>query len=146
MNEKISWCKKQKKGIELVEPNENLCEAYFEESMNTLRLIKGEKNKWELIMAYYSCYNALYSILMKLGIKCEIHDCTINLMKIIDGFNVQDIEFISDLKIRRIRAQYYLKNEILGDLLPIKKFVQKCSLIRKNLNIKRIRDILNEKK
>ncbi|MEA2003961.1 MAG: hypothetical protein U9O53_03295 [archaeon] len=49
-----------------------------------------------MITAYYACYNALYSILMKCGIKSEIHDCTIELMDFFD-FEAKDIEFITQL-------------------------------------------------
>jgi len=38
--DQIRWCVKQKKGIELVEPNDNLRAAYFlkaEEALETLR-------------------------------------------------------------------------------------------------------------
>ena len=33
---------------------------------------------------YYVCYNALYSLLVKCGIKCEIHDCNFKLMFLFD--------------------------------------------------------------
>ena len=81
---KISWCKQQEKGIKLVEPNENVSQEYFkstEESMQVLRSIqKTQSNMWLATTKYYIEYFAVYAVLMKIGIKCEIHDCTITLI------------------------------------------------------------------
>ena len=72
---KISWCKKQTKGIKLIEPNNNLSQEYFqnaEESLKVLRHIKEtQSNMWLATTKYYIEYFAVYSVLMKLGIKCE---------------------------------------------------------------------------
>ena len=100
---KIDWCLKQKKGIELVEPNDNLCEAYLKEAKETLQIISEEDNKWNVILGYYATYNAFYSILMKAGIKCEIHDCTMELLKLIDNFDETDYLFLIKLKEKKQR-------------------------------------------
>ena len=142
---KIGWCLKQKKGIEIVEQNENLSERYFSEAQETLQQIQGTGSKWDVIMAYYGCYNALYSILMKAGIKSEIHDCTIELITIIDGFNGTDYSFMSNLKYKRIRAQYYLESQTLDNLQEVKKFVVKCHTIVEALDIIKLRKKINEK-
>ena len=34
---KISWCKKQDRGIKLIEPNDNLSEEYFDSSEESLK-------------------------------------------------------------------------------------------------------------
>ena len=65
MNEKIKWCLRKKEGISIVEPNENLSNEYRKEADNTLETMLETKGKWKIIMAYYSCYSALYSILIK---------------------------------------------------------------------------------
>ncbi len=143
---KLTWCLKQKNGIELAEPNENLCRAYYKEAQETLQQIEGRDTKWEVIMAYYARYNALYSLLMKAGIKCEIHDCALEILKRIDGFSDPDWAFLSMLKEKRIQAQYYLKQERLENLLQVKKFVLKCGNIAENLDIIKLRNqIKNEK-
>ncbi len=57
--DQIKWCLKQKKGIELIEPNNNLREAYLikaEEALETLRTTKSKD--WKLITAYYAIYKA----------------------------------------------------------------------------------------
>ena len=71
---KIIWCLRQKKGIEITETKPHLAELYIKEAEETLENVRTTKGKWKVITAYYSCYNALYSILMKSGIKCEIND------------------------------------------------------------------------
>lgn len=140
---KILWCLQQKQGIGLVEPNDNLSEQYFREAKETLQEISGHGTKWDVIMAYYACYNALYALLMKAGIKCEIHDCTINVMKFIDGFDAADYMFLTKLKDQRIQAQYYLKKEKLENLPEAKKFVMKCQVLSEELKVDILRGKLN---
>jgi len=115
---KISWCKKQSKGIKLVNPSDNLSEEYYknaEESLRVLRNIQGtESNMWLATTKYYVEYFAVYSILMKIGIKSEIHDCTIALVEFLEEEGVIEsgtstmLEKDKDL---RIENQYYLKNK-----------------------------------
>ena len=142
---KIKWCLEQKKGIELVEPNDNLCEAYIKEANDTLKEIK-EGAKWSVIMGYYACYNAFYSILMKAGIKCEIHDCTLKLMKMIKEFSDEDYDYLVSLKVKRIDVQYYLKKKVLEDLSLIKNFVLKCDQIRKEFDLNELRGKIKDAK
>ena len=115
---KISWCKKQSNGIKLIEPNENLSEEYYqnaEESLKVLRSIEGTKsNMWLATTKYYIEYFAIYSVLMKIGVKCEIHDCTIALTKFLEEENVVKqgmSEILEKDKELRIENQYYLKNK-----------------------------------
>jgi len=112
----LKWCTKQKKGIKFIESNDNLCKEYMqtaEETLEILKDIKGKSKVWMATTKYYCEYFAVYSLLMKLGIKCEIHDCTVALcskleqMKIIPrGYS----EILKDDKKLRIDNQYYLKN------------------------------------
>ncbi len=115
---KISWCKRQEKGIKLIEPNDNLSEEYYqnaEESLKVLRSIRETKsNMWLATTKYYIEYFAVYSVLMKIGVKCEIHDCTIALSGFLEeeGILKQGIsKTLSYDKKLRIDNQYYLKNK-----------------------------------
>ena len=85
---KISWCKAQEKGIKLIKPNDNLSKEYFrnaEESLRVLKSIKQTKsNMWLATTKYPIEYFAIYSVLMKIGIKSEIHDCTIALVSFLE--------------------------------------------------------------
>lgn len=114
----ISWCKKQKNGIKLIEPNDNLSEEYLrnaEESMKVLKIIYPvQSNMWLATTKYYIEYFSVYSILMKIGIKCEIHDCTLTLVKLLEKKNIfkkGTYKTLDDDKELRIDNQYYLKNK-----------------------------------
>ena len=115
---KINWCKKKKHGIQIQEPNENLSREYYEnaeESMKVLKSIKETKsNMWLATTKYYIEYFAVYSLLMKIGIKCEIHDCTIALIKFLEEEGIVEkgiSKILEEDKELRIDNQYYLKNK-----------------------------------
>jgi uncharacterized protein (UPF0332 family) len=137
---KIRWCCKQKKGMSLIEINENLAKSYIKESEESLEVCSQIKGKWRTITSYYACYSALYSILMKCGIKSEIHECTIELMKLL-GFSDKEKEFLEELKEKRINCQYYLKEENINNLEEIKGFVLRCKEISNQLNSAKIEEI-----
>ena len=141
MNEdKINWCLKQAKGIKLIELKPHLSESYIKEADETLENVFSAKGKWRLITAYYACYNAFYALLMKCGIKCEIHDCSLELIELFD-FDINEIKYLKKLKGDRIQAQYYLKNIELEDELNVKKFVLKCKILLNNLDSEKIEKI-----
>lgn len=141
MNEdKIRWCCKQKRGIELIEINPHLSESYIKEADETLENVFPAKGKWKTITAYYACYNALYSIMMRCGVKCEIHDCSLELMELFD-FRSFEREYLRKLKDDRIQAQYYLKNILLGDESKVKEFVLKCKTLLNGLDSDKIEKI-----
>ena len=105
----------QKKGIELVEPNDNLRDAYLikaEEALDTLRTSKSRD--WQLTTAYYTIYHGIYSLLMKIGVKCEIHSCTIEFTKRFMKlhFSPEDFELIDKAFSARIDSQYYVNREV----------------------------------
>ena len=74
---KINWCKSKKKGIKLINPNDNLAQEYYENAEETLRVLNKTKetgsNMWLSAQTYYTMYFAAYSLLMKIGVKSEIH-------------------------------------------------------------------------
>jgi hypothetical protein len=112
----IGWCKNQKRGIKLVEPNDDLFEEYVrtaEETLEVLRSIKGKSRVWLAATKYYCEYFAVYSLLRKAGIKCEIHDCTISLCYLLESLKIVPRGYAAQLnadKQLRIDNQYYLKN------------------------------------
>ncbi len=140
VEDKLKWCCKQTKGIRLVELKPHLSESYLNEANESLDVCCKLDGKWKLISGYYACYNAFYSLLMKVGIKCEIHDCSIELMELF-GFQEDDIMFLRKLKADRIQTQYYLKNILLKDENLIKKFVCKCKEILEGLDSGKIENI-----
>ncbi len=77
----VSWCWKQKRGIKLEQPNDNLCTVYIKKAKSSLNMLESATEKdeidWIFTTAYYARYFAFYALLQKCGIKSEIHDCTI---------------------------------------------------------------------
>jgi uncharacterized protein (UPF0332 family) len=112
----IKWCIKQKKGLELVEENNNLSKEYLIKAENALKAIKAlEDNiEWQISAAYYSAYFSLYSILMKIGVKSEIHACTIKFAKIFlnSYFIDKNLDLLKKAMKARIDLQYYTNRTI----------------------------------
>ena len=111
----IGWCKKQ--GMKLIESNDNLAEEYYKNAEETLRvtnLIKNSgSNMWLATQKYYTEYLASYALLMKIGIKTEIHSCTIEIIRLLEKENIIIFKLSKNLeedKELRIDNQYYLKN------------------------------------
>ncbi len=74
---------KQAKGIRLVKPSDNLVKAYLRKSRNAVKSMEVNAGvgitEWAVSASYYAKYFAVYALLQKIGMKCEIHDCTIAL-------------------------------------------------------------------
>ena len=149
----LNWCKNQKKGIKLIEPNDNLAKEYIqtaEETLEILRCIQGKSKVWLATTKYYCKYFAIYSLLMKIGIKCEIHDCTIEVCRLLEEKKIIPKEFTKSLekdKELRIDNQYYLKNkEVLIDYNKIIEFVLQIKNILNSISHDKITEIRNSLK
>lgn len=136
----INWCLKQSRGISLIEQNINLSNSYIKEADLDLENCLSSKSKWKLISGYYACYNALYSLLMKSGIKSEIHDCTIELMSFFE-FSNDEIKFLKDLKHDKIQNQYYLQKIELKDDDKVKDFIKITKIKLQSLTQDKIQKI-----
>ena len=153
---KIKWCTNQKNGLELIEKNLNLCKEYLIKAENSLRAVNSLKDniEWQISAAYYSMYFSLYAILMKIGIKCEIHSCTIAFSEVFltEFFSTEDIELLKIALKSRIDLQYYTDRKISSNkknrlINFAAEFYIKCKEVIENLtenNINKIRsDYLN---
>ena len=148
--DKIKWCLKAKNGIELVEPNEDLSKAYLkkaEDSLKAASVLKDNKD-WEISSSYYTMYFSLYAILMKIGIKCEIHSCTISFMKIFlkNHFKSEEIDLIEKSQKARIDVQYYSDRNLSDELYTRitnnpSLFLAKCKEVLNQLNEKEIQNL-----
>ena len=137
----LNWCFKQNKGIKLVKPNLDVAKLYLKDAKRDFGLIDSKEPKWNIIKEYYVCYNALYSLLVKCGIKCEIHDCNFKLMFLFD-FDKKLQNNLIDLKNERINVQYYLGNSKKDYFDFVKDFLEVCEvkfLELNDFNIKNIR-------
>lgn len=116
----LSWCIRQKKGLRLTKPSNNLCRVYLAKSKSSLNMLKSaiEKNEvdWIVSTSYYAKYFAFYALFSKCGFKCEIHDCTISAMKVLFvDTGITEKKFydeLSESKDLRIDVQYYAYKEL----------------------------------
>ena len=137
----------KKRGICLIEPNETLSKSYLQRAHKDLLASKNMKDiSWKVVSLYYSAYNMFYSLLMRIGIKSEIHDCTISLIDYLafwDLFDTENYLLLKALKKKRINTQYYLKEEELSNekIEKIEEFILRCETIIKTTNTSTIHDI-----
>ena len=150
MGVSLKWCCRKGEGIGLIEPNNNLSAGYIqmaENAVGTMNRERGLNLQFAISACYYSMYYSLYSILMKLGIKCEIHACTLEFMKRVlkDLYLDEDYKIIKTAFNAREASQYYVDkivskediNLIFSNAVP---FFNKSKEILSRINEK---DILN---
>ena len=150
--DKLKWCLKQQRGIELIEPNKNLADVYLEKSQNSLASMREVKaREWKITTAYYTIYFSIYAIMMKIGIKSEIHSCTIEFTKIFlnDYFDEMDLKLFNDAFIARKNMQYYVNKEIddlnFNNIISnAQNFLIKSKDIINKINEVKINSIRNE--
>jgi uncharacterized protein (UPF0332 family) len=145
----IKWCVKKKGGISIIEPNSNISKVYIKKAEDALESMRINTIKeWKIATSYYSLYFSLYSILTKIGIKSEIHSCTIEFAKTFlkDYFYKKDFDFLEDSLKARIDSQYYVNKTISEEqfmkmMKQTPNFLIKCKSILIKLNEKRITEI-----
>ena len=133
----------------MIQPNDNLSREYYEnaeESIGVLRSIKETKsNMWLATTKYYIEYFSVYSVLMKIGIRCEIHDCTIALMEFLENEDIIKHGISKTLdkdKELRIENQYYLKNNPVEiDFEKLSEFMLSVKQTLSKLNSSKIADL-----
>jgi len=138
--------------LRLIEPNSNLAKAYIKKSEEALESMRVNIVKdWRISTAYYTLYFSLYSVLTKIGIKCEIHSCTIEFAKrfLYEFFSEEELDFTEDSLKARIDSQYYVDRTVPDEQYHkmIKKapeFLVKCKSILIQLNEKKINEIRKE--
>ncbi|MGO9643754.1 MAG: HEPN domain-containing protein [Candidatus Bathyarchaeia archaeon] len=158
----LKWCLRQEKGIRLVTPSDNLLMAYLEKSHNALKSMEVNAQagitEWAVSASYYAKYFAVYALFAKIGVKCEIHDCTIALFS--DLFDTAQFHHLArDLrksKENRIDAQYYsteIKVNLDELMLRTKEFALQIEELIDGLTAqeianlqKRLRAIASDKK
>ena len=115
----LIWCFKQKRGIRITEPNQNLTKAYLKKATSALNTMTAalqiNEADWTATTAYYARYFALYALLMKIGVKSEIHDCTINVAQLLANHRILSQNLVNDIteaKQTRIDTQYYVATHL----------------------------------
>ena len=137
----IKWCKEQGKGIKQVIPNSNLADSYLKRAKLDYDNLKNQNSVWKVVVSYYACYNAFYSVLSRYGIKCEIHSCTLLLLPFFSHLKGY-YEFLFNLKENRTNTQYYLKEPEEVDLAKIKGFIDACELELLDVNQDKINSVI----
>jgi uncharacterized protein (UPF0332 family) len=144
----LKWCCSKAGGIRLIEPNDNLSSGYITMAENAIGTMTREKNlnlQFAISACYYSMYYSLYSVLMKLGIKCEIHSCTLAFMKSMlhKYYSEEDFKIINKAFNSRETSQYYVdrivpKEDIDFIFLNAVPFLSKSKDILSKINEKDI--------
>jgi uncharacterized protein (UPF0332 family) len=149
----LIWCFKQKRGIRITEPNTNLTKAYLKKATSALNTMTAalqiNEADWTATTAYYARYFALYALLMKIGVKSEIHDCTINMAQLLANHEILRQNLVNDLteaKQTRIDTQYYVatelnQKEIIKNAEKARKFVLEIEQTIESITPKQINTI-----
>lgn len=144
---------KQRKGIRIIDPNPNLTKEYLRKAISALNTMNAalqiKETDWILTTAYYARYFALYALLMKLGIKSEIHDCSIAIARLLAKNKILTQNLVTDIaqaKQTRIDAQYYIpkeitQREIRKNVESARKFVLEIQKSIENITIEQINSI-----
>jgi uncharacterized protein (UPF0332 family) len=146
----LIWCFKQKRGTRIIEPNPNLTKAYLKKAKSALNTMTAalqiNEADWTTTTAYYARYFALYALLTKMGVKSEIHDCTINVAQLIAKHGILSQNLVNDIveaKQTRIDTQYYVatqlnQKEIRKNAETARKFVLEIEQTIENVTSKQI--------
>jgi len=126
----IDWCKKTKNGLLLIEPNSNMSRSYLGMAEDSIKSLTSIESKiWIATISYYIFYYSLYALMLRLGIKCEIHSCSLEFMRVLlkNYYNKEDCLAIKNAFNARINLQYYAdrpvdKREIDASRKYCKKF------------------------
>jgi uncharacterized protein (UPF0332 family) len=149
----LTWCLKQKRGIRITEPNQNLTKAYLKKAISALNTMTAtlqiKETDWTATTAYYARYFALYALLMKIGVKSEIHECTINTAQLLANHKIirqNIVNEITEAKQQRIDTQYYVTTqqnlkEIRKNAEKARKFVLEIEQATENITPKQINNI-----
>ena len=147
--DKIKWCAGKKEGLSLIESNSDLANAYIKKAEEALESMRVNIIKdWKISTAYYTIYFSLYAVLMKLGVKCEIHSCTIEFAKrfLEEYFEESELDFAEDSLKARVDSQYYIGRTVPDEqynkmIQKAPEFLVKCKYILIKLNEKKVNEI-----
>lgn len=135
--------------MRIIEPNTNLAGAYLQKAEEALESVRVNVIRdWKISTAYYAAYFSLYSVLARIGVKCEIHSCTIEFAKRFLGefFSPEELDFIEDALRARIDAQYYVDRTVPDEqyrrmIGGTPEFLVRCKSVLPKLNEKKVNEI-----
>lgn len=96
----------------VTKPNSNLADAFVKKAKNdtiVLRSIPETDKEWRAATAYYARYHMITALLLKVGIECKDHNCSIKIAeKLFSDTIPRDLfDEIKEAKKQRISLQYY---------------------------------------
>ncbi|HLD72812.1 MAG TPA: hypothetical protein VJA23_04450 [Candidatus Nanoarchaeia archaeon] len=141
----IKWCLNKKNGLELVQPNPNLCQSYLsmgEESLKVMEKVQ-ESQIWTATTTYYIFYYSLYAVMMHLGVKCEIHSCSLEFMKhfLNQFYSPEDFQMIQAAFLARNDLQYYANRPVNARMVEENKRYCRDFYIKSKDIISRITEV-----
>lgn len=102
--------------MELIEPNENMSQSYLKMAEESIQILTGvEKSRiWTATTTYYIFYYSLYAVMLRVGVKCEIHSCSLEFMKqcLSSFYSHVDIKMIAKAFQARVDLQYYANRPV----------------------------------
>ncbi len=148
---KIKWCFNQKSCVEIIEPNENLSRGFLKKAEDALEEMRNaKKREWKIETGYYAIYHPIYSLLMKIGLKSELHVCTIEFIGELlpEYFSKDQIAMLNRALQTRKDATYYVNREIRDEAMKeimdeAPRMIVKCKSIIPKLTEKKIIEIRN---
>jgi hypothetical protein len=141
---KIEWGCFQKKGIKLITPNEILGRSYLEAAQEDLKEMQSKTLRIQNSAAYNACYNSFYAILQKMGIKCEISDCTLEFFSLIPGFSQEQIDLIKLLRQNNLEIEEHIRKARPVIQEPVIEFVETAKEVFESLSQNKIRLVRGE--
>jgi len=141
---KLEWCCIQKNGIKLITPNEILGQSYLDTAETDLIGLESGTFRIQNSSAFNACYNSFYAILQKIGIKCELHDCTFEFFNLVSGFSQEQVELMSILSKNNIEIEQGIKKAKQVNPEPVEEFVRTAKQVFESLSSNDIRLIRQE--
>lgn len=132
--DKLQWCLQVRRGIKLISPNENLAKGYEEQALETLKLLKSTtaSQSWRVVFSYYAMYYKAYSLLQSIGIKSELHSCTIAILRFLGSDELASK--LEEMKKKREEAQYYVGKRVPEvSVKEVLKFFNRVDLLRESI-------------
>jgi uncharacterized protein (UPF0332 family) len=121
----------------LTKPNQKLAGTFVEKAQNdllVLRSIPQTDMEWRAATLYYARYHMLTALLLRIGIDCKDHNCSISIAEFAfsDILGKEIFDEIKTAKKHRIDLQYYSdravdKTEFEKNMRSVDQFVEKTT-------------------
>jgi uncharacterized protein (UPF0332 family) len=149
MANEISKC--FSKWARLIRPNQKLAVTFMNKARNdlvVLRSIPDSDMEWRATTLYYARYHMLTALLMRIGIDCKDHNCSILIAEsaFLGMMKKELFDEIKTAKKHRINLQYYTdravdKKEFEKNLGNVDRFVEQTTILLQSLTREKAEEI-----